>query len=104
MTIATIIILCVLAFLLGPRIFILILAICGVSWLLCDIDIEDEYYWYSGIWHGLFFIPNFIRSLIFDTPYKADLCTTGYSIWYWIFSILTTLKCLFGMLEAFSRR
>lgn len=27
-----------------------------------DIDLEKTYTWYSGIWHGMIFIPNLVRS------------------------------------------
>ena len=42
------------------RIFVFIFVSCFIGWLLCDIDPNKTYTWYSGIWHGMFFIPNFI--------------------------------------------
>lgn len=27
---------------------------CFMGWYLCDINPNDTYSWYSGIWHGLF--------------------------------------------------
>lgn len=36
------------------RIILTVLAYCFVGWLLCDIDPDKYYTWYSGIWHGLF--------------------------------------------------
>ena len=39
---------------------------CFMGWYLCDINPNDTYSWYSGIWHGLFFIPNWFRSWFGD--------------------------------------
>ena len=96
MTIGVIIVLGILAFFFGSRPLITIIVAGLIGWLLCDIDIEKEYTWYSGIWQGLFFVPNFIRHLVWDTPYKAELYTTAYNVFYWIFSILSTLGYIFG--------
>lgn len=96
MTIGIIIVLTVIYFLLGPRPIITIIVALVLGKLLCDIDVAKEYVWYSGIWHGLFFVPNFIRYLILDAPYKAELYTSAYNVFYWIFSILSTIGYLFG--------
>ena len=96
MTIGVIVVLIVITLLFGPRPLITILGLVVVGKLLCDIDIDKEYCWYSGIWQGSFFLSNFIRHLIWDTPYKAELYTVGYNIWYWIFSIISTLGFIFG--------
>ncbi|RHR94369.1 hypothetical protein DWW23_19365 [Parabacteroides sp. AF14-59] len=70
---------------------------CFIGWLLCDIEPYEKYSWYSGIWHGLFLPINFIRSLIFDhVLYKATDHTTAYSVFYWIFGILSLLSFVFG--------
>ena len=45
---------------------------CFMGWYLCDINPNDTYSWYSGIWHGLFFIPNWLRSWFGDAMYKAN--------------------------------
>ena len=34
-----------------------------ISIWLCDIDVEKNYKWYSGIWHALWFLPNLIKSI-----------------------------------------
>ena len=78
------------------RILITILVYCFLGYLLCDIDPDIEYTWYSGIWHGLFFVVNFIRSWFTDALYKAEAYTTAYNVFYWIFSILSVLGFLFG--------
>ena len=78
------------------RIFITILTCCFLGWLLCDIDPDTEYTWFSGIWHGLFFVPNFVRSWFTDAIYKAEDYTAAYNFWYWIFSVLSTLGFIFG--------
>lgn len=36
------------------RIFVFIFVSCFIGWLLCDIDPNKTYTWYSGIWHGMF--------------------------------------------------
>ena len=81
---------------LGIRPIIWIFVCSFVGWLLCDIDITKEYMWYSGIWHGIFFVPNYIRYLIWDSPYKAEIYTNAYNFFYWIFCILSTIAFLFG--------
>lgn len=63
-----------------------------VGRLLCNINAEETYTWYSGIWHGLFFLPNLVRHWLFDAEFKAEYCTTAYNVFFWIFGILTTLK------------
>jgi hypothetical protein len=78
------------------RFIFIILFYCVVGWLFCDIDPVKEYTWYSGIWHGLFFVVNFVRSWFTDALYKAESYTTAYNIFYWIFSILSVLGFLFG--------
>ncbi len=73
------------------RIIITILVYCLLGWLFCDIEPGKEYTWYSGIWHGLFFVINFVRSWFTDALYKADNYTTAYNVFYWIFSISSVL-------------
>lgn len=41
------------------RIFVFIFVSCFIGWLLCDIDPNKTYTWYSGIWHGMFFYSEF---------------------------------------------
>lgn len=68
-----------------------------MGWLLCDINPEKTYSWYSGIWQGMFLPVNFIRSLFFDDVlYKANLYTATYNVFYWIFGILSVSSFLFG--------
>ena len=69
------------------RIFVFIFLSCFIGWLLCDIGPNKTYTWYSGIWHGMFFIPNFIRSCIGDALYKANEYTTAYNVWWWITTV-----------------
>ena len=47
------------------RLIITVLVYSFFGWLLCDIDPDKEYSWYSGIWHGLFFVAFFIGFLAF---------------------------------------
>ncbi len=65
-----------------------------LGWLLCYIDPYESYSWYSGIWHGAFFVPNLLKSLLWNTPYKAEICTTGYTVFFRLLSILSILSCL----------
>lgn len=78
------------------RIILTILVYSFFGWLLCDISPDTEYTWYSGIWHGLFFVANFIRSLFTDALYKAEIYTSAYNVFYWIFSVISVLGFLGG--------
>jgi len=80
MTIGVIIVLGIITFLFGSRPLISILFAGLIGWLFCDINVEKEYTWYSGIWQGIFFVPNYIRHLVWDTPYKAEIYTTAYRV------------------------
>lgn len=63
--------------------------------LLCNIHEGETYSWLSGIWHGMFFVPNFIRS-IFDSDilYKATDYTIMYNVYWWIVSIMEIIMAL----------
>ena len=78
------------------RLLITILVYSFFGWLLCDIDPDETYTWYSGIWHGYFFMCNWIRSWFSDAIYKAESYTTAYNVFYWIFSIISVLSFLGG--------
>lgn len=78
------------------RILITILVYCFLGWLLCDINSEKEYTWYSGIWHGMFFVVNLVRSWFTNALYKAEIYTATYNVFYWIFNTLSVLGFLFG--------
>lgn len=78
------------------RFLITVLVYCFLGWLLCDIDPDKEYTWYSGIWHGMFFVINLVRSWFTDALYKAEIYTTAYNVFYWIFSVLSVLGFFFG--------
>jgi hypothetical protein len=67
-----------------------------IAHFLCDIDPSDTYSWYSGIWHGLFVVPNFVLSLFGDTLYKAKDYTTMYNVFWWISSIFSILGIFRG--------
>lgn len=86
----------VIYFLFGMRLIIFVVVSCLLSWWLCDIEPMKEYTWYSGIWHGIFFVGNFIRSLFSHALYKADFYTTGYNIWWWIATIHSVGGVIFG--------
>lgn len=78
------------------RILITIAVYSFFGWLLCDIEPGKEYTWYSGIWHGLFFVVNWVRSWFSDALFKADVYTASYNVFYWIFSIFSVLGFIFG--------
>ena len=78
------------------RILISIIVYCLAGWLFCDIDPTNHYEWYHGIWHGLFFVANFVRSFFMNCVYKASDYTTAYNVFYWIFSISSVLGALGG--------
>ena len=73
---------------------------CALAYLFCEIDSNPDvvYTWYSGIWHGLFFVPNLVLSWFIDVIYKAECYTDAYNVFYWIFSILSTIIAIFGLL------
>lgn len=58
--------------------------------ILCDIDKYEHYKWYSGIWHGLFFPENWVRSWFVDTLYKARHSSTGYNV-CWCITLIVSL-------------
>jgi hypothetical protein len=61
------------------------LAFCLLTTKLCYINPEKTYTWYSGIWHGIFVLPNWVVSWFSDDVHcKAPNSTTAYSIWWWI--------------------
>jgi len=65
--------------------------------LLCNINPEETYSWYSGIWHGIFFIPNYMfHDISADALYKANFYTTAYNIWWWICTIVSSVSFLSG--------
>jgi hypothetical protein len=77
------------------------LMVCILANKVCYIDASSHYTWYSGIWHGIFVVPNFVLSLFIDGIYcKAQVYTTGYNIWWWISMIL----CLGAFLGGGDRR
>ncbi len=74
-----------------------------LGWIICQIDAYESYTWYSGIWHGLFFVPNILKNLFWHTPYQAVMCTTSYVVFFRLFSIISLLSCL-GLNHYDSRR
>lgn len=63
-----------------------------LAYFFCNIDASDSYSWISGIWHGLFIVPNFILHMFSDDIlYFAEYHTTAYTIFYWLTAILFIL-------------
>lgn len=56
---------------------------------LCNIDSEETYSWMSGIWHGAFVVPNYVRYMMnSEILYKAVDYSTMYNILWWVVVIL----------------
>jgi uncharacterized protein YqhQ len=70
-----------------------------IARFFCNIDPNETYTWYSGIWHGIFVIPNFILSLFGNTICKAENYTTMYNIFWWITFISTILGGIGGRMK-----
>lgn len=56
---------------------------------LCNIDSEDTYSWISGIWHGIFVVPNYVRYIMnSEILFKAAAYSTMYNILWWLVVVL----------------
>lgn len=86
------------------RVVFFCLSACLVGWLLCDIDPNETYSWYSGVWHGMFFPINFIRSLLTGALYKAVNYTTAYNVFYWIIVLSWIPSIIIEILKRFVNR
>ena len=63
--------------------------------LLCNIHESETYSWLSGIWHGMFFVPNYLRHIVdSDVLYKAVNYTVMYNVYWWIISVMETIMTL----------
>lgn len=63
-----------------------------IAYFFCRINPDVTYSWYSGIWHGIFWVPNLIMSLFSDSIYmKAHLCTIGYNVCYYATIIVVSI-------------
>lgn len=72
----------------------------ALAWLICDIDVSESYSWLSGLYHGLFVLPNYIRSLFNDNIlFVANNHTTAYIIFYWISAIFILVQQLKDFLK-----
>lgn len=84
----------------GMLIIVLIIVLipgCLLAYWFCDIDPNKTYSWYSGIWHGIFCIPNLVRGVFYsDVLYKANNYTSAYNFWWWFTLINISLSILFG--------
>lgn len=57
-----------------------------------SIEPSKEYGWFAGIWHGIWFIPNYIISLFSDNYYfKAPMHTTAYNVFWYINAIWASI-------------
>ena len=68
-----------------------------VAAFFCNIHAEESYSWLSGIWHGIFVIPNYCRHLLYpEVLFKACDITTMYNIFWWICLVIQipTIICI----------
>lgn len=66
------------------------------GYLFCDINLEETYSRYSGIWHGEFFFSNSLRCYFnSDILYKTNDYTAAYNVW-WIFIVVSVISFIFG--------
>lgn len=86
------------------RIVIFCLSCCLVGWLFCNITPGDTYSWYSGIWHGMFFPVNLVRSLLVGALFKADNYTTAYNVFWWIVVVSWAISFLVEILVKIANR
>jgi hypothetical protein len=70
---------------------------CWLSTVICKIEPNESYTWYSGIWHGLFVVQHWIMSWFSDgVLLKAPIRTSGYTFWWWTVVIIICLGLLSG--------
>ena len=68
---------------------LIVLAIGCWFWSLFDVNPEGG--WWQGIWQGVAFPWNFVRSLFTDCLYKSPGCSTAYNVFFWINAISSTI-------------
>lgn len=73
---------------------------CFISLKVCHINPSIEYEWYSGIWQGLFIVPNWVMSQVYDKSilYIAPHHTSGYTFYWWLMLVFHTFIafCAYG--------
>ena len=72
--------------------FVVTMVGCLIAEKICFIRSDIRYEWYSGIWHGLFVIPNWILSNLFDKNVycQAPNHTSGYVFYWWLMLVFHT--------------
>lgn len=88
-----------LSFIFGYGLLVWVLISALLAWLLCPIEPCTHYTWYSGLWHGFWFVENLILYLLptKEVIMKAADCTTGYNICYYPMAIVSVLTSLGGL-------
>ena len=72
-----------------------------IAKLICDIDAQEHYSWLSGIWHGVFVVPNYICSVFNpNVLYKALNYTFMYNLLWWITFIFQIPSILYILYDA----
>lgn len=69
-----------------------------LGYFFCNIEPNETYSWYFGLWHGFFVLANMIFSLFDNTLYKATDPSIAYYIFYVIGIFLVVL--IFQLINA----
>jgi hypothetical protein len=65
-----------------------------IPYFLCRIDPGIESGWLRGLWHGANFVGNCVISIFDGRLIQAPIHTTAYSVFWWIFAILSIIIML----------
>lgn len=86
------------------RILTFIIVAVLLSWLWCNIDPDKTYHWLGGLWHGMNFLPNLIRSIFMGSLVKAQNCAGGYNFFWWTATILSSIGFITGAGQSIYRK
>lgn len=76
----------------------------GIACLICNIDASDSYSWLSGLFHGLFILPNYIRYLYDDDIlWYANFHTTAYVVFFWISALFVLYNHVMDLVKVFGQ-
>lgn len=70
------------------------------AYFFCNIDANETYDWFWGIWHGLFALPNIVRCKFNDDVlFIANNHTTAYVVSYWLALLTTIIKAFIDLVK-----
>lgn len=70
-----------------------------IAYFWCEVKPAEDYSWLYGIWHGSYFIPNWVISFFQDDRLcRAVEYTSSYGIFWWICAVLTSIYTFFLLL------